>query len=157
MKRVMWFLLVVGLLSPILLAKQAQGHGVKKGSKTLVSTNRTCVTPSKDRVTKKYKTLYTLRGTPTPQKAPSDHWHYSTSRQTLRPFDDEFRTECLTTKTVCRQWKYYHTTCGRTNSERDVECNRSAPPWDGYDLTATSIRYWVMLNDTDDCWEEIVY
>ena len=76
MNRFAMLLIVVGLCVPFMLVKDAQGHGVKKGSRILVSTTRTCVYPSKERVTKKYKTKYTLRGQPTPQRAPSDHWHY---------------------------------------------------------------------------------
>ena len=157
MKRFALLLIVIGLCAPIMLVKDAFGHGVKKGETILVSTTRTCVTPSKERVTKKYKTKYTLRGQPTPQRAPSDHWHYSSTSYMLSPHLSGFNPDCLTTRRVCRKIKDYHATCGKTKSEADEICNRFAEPWDGREIYATYIKYWRWVEDPNDCWTEIVY
>ena len=156
MRRIAFFV-VIGLGCPLLLTQDAQGHGDQKGSKILVSSSSHCRTPSKTRVIKKYKQKYTLRGIPTPTKAPSDHWHHWTETRTLRPGMAGYDTDCNTTRRVCAQKKYWHATCGRNKkSIEDRDCNDGAKPYDGWEVRGKKIHYWRWIPDLDNCWDELV-
>ncbi len=140
-------LLATILISPFVVVKEAEGHGVQNGSRTLVSTTFDgCVYPSTTRLKQTFETPYTLNtgGGAAKTGAPAEHIHTTYNYVYVRPYMSNYNSSCNDYRRECD--KFYRTTCHRGDEDCNIFGSMGS---DGQDVSGSYISYYIWINCRD--------